>query len=61
YTEAIRPDTVGMPNHFGLWADPRARERGPSPNEIYYMGEGYMTNTADQSFLVKVRVARAER
>ena len=61
YTEAIRPDTVGMPNHFGLWADPRARERGPSPNEIYYVGEGYMTNTADQSFLVKVRVARADR
>ncbi|MFV2063843.1 MAG: molybdopterin-dependent oxidoreductase [Chloroflexota bacterium] len=59
YTEAIRPDTVGMPNHFGLWADPRAAGRGPSPNEIYYVGEGYMTNTNDQSFLVKVRVSKA--
>ena len=59
FTEAIRPDTVGMPHHFGGWVDPRARNRGPSANEIFFTGEGYMTNTADQSFLVKVRVSKA--
>ena len=56
YTEAIRPDTVGMPHHFGLWTQPTSQDRGPSPNEIYFTGEGYMTNTADQSFHVKVKV-----
>ena len=56
YTEAIRPDTVGMPHHFGLWSHPTSNGRGPSPNEIYFMGEGYTTNTADQSFHVKVKV-----
>ncbi len=30
--------------------------QGPSPNEIYYTGEGYMIQTADQTFHVKVRV-----
>ncbi len=56
YTESIRPDTVAMPHHFGLWSHPTSRGRGPSPNEIYFTGEGYMTNTADQSFHVKVKV-----
>lgn len=56
YTEGIRPDTVGMPHHFGLWTHPHAQGRGPSPNELYFTGEGYMTNTADQSYHVKVRV-----
>ncbi len=56
YSNAIRPDTVGMSHHFGLWAHPGSRERGPSPNEIFFSGEGYLTNTADQSFQVKVRV-----
>ena len=56
YTEGIRPDTVGMPHHFGLWVHPVSKGMGPSPNEIYYTGEGYVTNTADQSYLVKVRV-----
>jgi anaerobic selenocysteine-containing dehydrogenase len=56
FTEAIRPDTVGMPHHFGLWVHPASQGMGPSPNEIYYTGEGYVTNTADQSYLVKVRV-----
>jgi sulfite dehydrogenase (quinone) subunit SoeA len=56
YSEAIRPDTVGMSHHFGLWTHPTSRGRGPSPNEIYPTGEGYMANTADQSFHVKVKV-----
>ncbi len=56
YTESIRPDTVGMAHHFGLWSHPTSAGRGPSPNEIYFTGEGYMTNTADQSFHVKVKV-----
>lgn len=56
YTEAIRPDTVAMPHHFGLWTHPTSQGRGPSPNEIFYTGEGYQAQTADQSFHVKVRV-----
>ena len=59
YTEAIRPDTVAMPHHFGLWSVPGSDGKGPSPNEIYFTGEGYMTNTADQSFHVKVKVTPA--
>ncbi len=58
FTEGIRPDTVGMPHHFGLWSHPTSQDRGPSPNEIYPIGEGYMANTADQSFHVKVKVER---
>jgi anaerobic selenocysteine-containing dehydrogenase len=58
-TETIRPDTVGMPHHFGLWADPRSRGRGASPNALFFTGEGYVANTSDQSFQVKVRVQRA--
>ncbi len=58
FTEGIRPDTVGMPHHFGLWSHPTSQDRGPSPNEIYPTGEGYMANTADQSFHVKVKVER---
>ena len=58
FTEGIRPDTVGMPHHFGLWSHPTSRDRGPSPNEIFPTGEGYMANTADQSFHVKVKVER---
>jgi anaerobic selenocysteine-containing dehydrogenase len=59
YTQGIRPDTVGMPHHFGHWTHPWSKKRGPSPNEIYYTGEGYVANTADQSFHVKVRVFKA--
>ena len=55
-TAAIRPDTVGMPHHFGMWAHPVNEGQGPSPNEIAYTGEGYLCQTADQSFHVKVRV-----
>lgn len=59
YTETIRPDTVGMPHHYGLWTHPWSKGQGPSPNEILYTGEGYVANTADQSFHVKVRVLKA--
>ncbi|MEE9298928.1 MAG: molybdopterin-dependent oxidoreductase [Acidimicrobiia bacterium] len=55
-TSAIRPDTVGMPHHFGMWTHPVNEGQGSSPNEIFYTGEGYSAQTADQSFHVKVRV-----
>jgi len=58
-TSSIRPDTVGMPHHFGMWTHPVNKKdggQGPSPNEIYYTGEGYTVQTADQTFHVKVRV-----
>ncbi len=58
YCEGIRPDVVGLPHHFGLWTHPTNKGQGPSPNEIYFTGEGYMTNTADQSFHVKVKVRK---
>ncbi|MBI2568647.1 MAG: molybdopterin-dependent oxidoreductase [Candidatus Schekmanbacteria bacterium] len=59
YRESIRPDTVGMAHHYGMWVHPRAKGMGASPNELFFTGEGYVTNTADQSFHVKVRVYKA--
>jgi anaerobic selenocysteine-containing dehydrogenase len=59
HTEGIRPDTVGMAHHFGGWTHPWQKGQGPSPNEIFYSGEGYVANTADQSYHVKVRVFKA--
>jgi anaerobic selenocysteine-containing dehydrogenase len=59
YTEGIRPDTVGMPHHYGLWTHPWAKGQGPTANSLYFTGEGYVSNTADQSFQVKVRVTKA--
>ena len=59
YTQAIRPDTVGMPHHFGLWVYPGAKEQGPTPNVLFQAGEGYVACTADQSFHVKVQVRKA--
>ena len=56
--DSIRPDTVAMPHHFGLWTHPQNEGQGPSANEIYFTGEGYMSNTADQSFHVKVKVTK---
>jgi anaerobic selenocysteine-containing dehydrogenase len=56
YTEGIRPDTVGLAHHFGNWTMPWGQGRGPSPNEILFSGEGYVAQTTDQSFHVKVRV-----
>ena len=59
YLEGLRPDTVGMYNSFGLWAHPRTKGQGPTPNELFFTGEGYVTCTADQSFHVSVRVFKA--
>jgi anaerobic selenocysteine-containing dehydrogenase len=59
-TETIRPDTVSMPHGFGLWVHPGTRDQGPTPNELFFTGPGYVANTADQSFQVKVRITRAE-
>jgi anaerobic selenocysteine-containing dehydrogenase len=58
YCDGIRPDTVGMPHHFGMWSHPQSKGQGASANEILFTGEGYMTNTADQSFHVKVKVSK---
>ena len=60
YTEGIRPDTVGLPHHYGEVArHPWAKGQGPTANELMFAGPGYATNTADQSFQVMVRVAKA--
>ncbi|MCP3977458.1 MAG: hypothetical protein GY720_23455 [bacterium] len=56
--DAIRPDTVAMPHHFGMWTHPQNKGQGASANEIYFTGEGYMAATADQSFHVKVKVTK---
>ncbi|MBI2324236.1 MAG: molybdopterin-dependent oxidoreductase [Chloroflexi bacterium] len=57
--EGIRPDVVGMPHHYGTWTHPLAKGQGPAAAELFFGGEGYITNTADQSFQVKVRVTKA--
>jgi len=54
--EGLRPDTVAMSHHYGMWAHPWTKDGGPTPNSLFFTGEGYVTNTADQSFHVKVRV-----
>ena len=60
-TEGIRPDTVGLPHHFGGEArHPWAADDGPGAASLYYTGPGYIQMTADQSFHVKVRVYRAK-
>ncbi len=56
---SIRPDTVSMSHHYGFWVHPSAKEKGPTPNSLFFTGAGYVTNTADQSFHVKVKVTRA--
>ena len=56
-TEAIRPDVVALPHHYGEVANhPWAKGQGPTPNALFFTGEGYVTNTADNSFHVRVRV-----
>ncbi len=57
-TEGMRPDVVGMPHHFGMWAHPVSRDQGPTPNELYFTDEGYFGQTADASFHVKVKVTK---
>jgi anaerobic selenocysteine-containing dehydrogenase len=59
YTEGIRPDTVGLPHGYGLWTHPWAQGQGPGASSLFFTGEGYVSNTADQSFHVKVRIYKA--
>ncbi len=59
YTEGIRPDTVAMPHHFGLGSHPTSKDLGPSPNEIFYTGDGYTAAEGSQAFQVKVKVEPA--
>lgn len=58
YLESIRPDTVSLSHHFGFWTNPINEGQGPTPNTVFFSGEGYVSNTADQSFQVKVRVSK---
>jgi len=59
-TEAIRPDTVGLPHHYGEVArSPSTKGQGPTPNTLFFTGEGYVQCTADNSFHVRVRVYKA--
>ena len=61
-SESIRPDTVAMSAHYGVGkrTHPWAKGLGPTPNTIFFSGPGYVSNTADQSFHVKVRVFKGE-
>ncbi len=59
YLESIRPDTLCLPHHYGFWVNPITKDQGPTPNTLYFSGEGYVSNTADQSFQVKVKVTKA--
>ncbi|MBU0684489.1 MAG: molybdopterin-dependent oxidoreductase [Candidatus Thermoplasmatota archaeon] len=54
--EFVRPDTVVLPHHYGQWVHPVARNSGPTPNTLFFTGNGYVSNTADQSFHVNVKV-----
>ncbi len=56
--EGIRPDTVSMSHHYGFWVHPTAKGKGPTPNKLFFTGEGYTVNTADQSFQVRVKVTK---
>jgi anaerobic selenocysteine-containing dehydrogenase len=57
--ENIRPGVVCMPHHFGEYVKhPWIKGTGPSPNSLFFTGEGYVANTADQTFLVKVKVSK---
>jgi anaerobic selenocysteine-containing dehydrogenase len=60
YRESIRPDTVAMPHHYGEYTrHPSLKGHGSSPNSLFFTGEGYVTNTADQTYLVKVKLEKA--
>jgi anaerobic selenocysteine-containing dehydrogenase len=56
-SEGIRPDTVGMPHHYSRGSEPFTE--GPNSNILFFTGDGYVSNSADQSFQVKVRVTKA--
>jgi hypothetical protein len=47
-----------MAHHFGMWVHPVMKDAGPTPNSLFFTGEGYVTNTADQTFHVNVKVTK---
>ena len=60
FTEALRPDTLAIPHHYGEIArHPATKGEGDTPNALFFTGKGYTANTADQSFHVKVRLQKA--
>ena len=60
FRESIRPDTVGLSHHYGEYINhPTLKNNGPSANSLFFTGEGYVANTADQTYLVKVKVEKA--
>ncbi len=59
FGKGLRPDTVNLLHHFGNWVNPKAKNKGTSANTLFFTGEGYVTNTADQAFHVKVNVRGA--
>lgn len=60
FTEAIRPDTLAIPHHYGEVArHPVSTGQGATPNALFFTGKGYTANTADQSYHVKVRLIKA--
>jgi anaerobic selenocysteine-containing dehydrogenase len=59
YREGIRPDVIAMPHHYGEYVKhPWTKGQGPSPNALFFTGEGYVAQTADQTYLVKVKVKK---
>jgi anaerobic selenocysteine-containing dehydrogenase len=60
FREGIRPDVLAMPHHYGEYIKhPWIKGQGPSPNALFFTGEGYVAQTADQTYLVKVKVVKA--
>jgi anaerobic selenocysteine-containing dehydrogenase len=59
FIEGIEPHTVAMSHHYGGWVHPWVKDGGPTPNSLFFTGEGYVTNTMDQSYHVRVKVKRA--
>ncbi len=57
--EGIRPDTVALSHHYGFWVHPKAKDGGQTPNILFFSTPGYVSNTADQSFHVRVMVTKA--
>jgi hypothetical protein len=49
-----------MPHHYGEHTNhPSLKDQGPTPNSLFFTGEGYVAQTADQTYLVKVQVTKA--
>jgi anaerobic selenocysteine-containing dehydrogenase len=60
YREGIRPDSIAMPHHYGEYVKhPWTKNQGPTPNVLFFTGEGYVAQTADQTYLVRVKVRKA--